>query len=221
MFSDLQRLLSHAYILGGSPCSGKSTIAEMLATQYGVQYYKADDHEANHIQRSTPDLQPVMFKYSRMSWDEIWSQTAEKLLHDEIEYYHERFPFILDDLIQLNLEPPVILEGAAFLPELIKQYPVKHENMIFMIPTMEFQLHHYAQRLWIQSILDECHNPQEAFENWMKRDTLFSQEVSHQASVYGFRVIQVDGSMSIQRQFEVIEAQFTLGNLKQGYPSIK
>ena len=221
MNSNLQQLFSHAYLLGGSPCSGKSTIAEMLAAKYGFQYYKADDHEGNHIQRSTPDLQPVMFKYSRKSWDEIWSQTAEKLLHDEIKYYHERFPFILDDLNQLNLEPPVILEGAAFLPELIERYPVKHENMIFMIPTMEFQLRHYAQRLWIQSILDECHNPQEAFENWMKRDGLFSQEVSHQASVCGFRVIQVDGSLSIQRQFEAIEAQFTLGNLKQSYPSIK
>ena len=103
----------------------------MLAAKYGVQYYKADDHKANHIQRSTPDLQPVMFKYSRKSWDEIWSQTAEKLLQDEIKYYHERFRFILDDLNQLNLEAPVILEGTAFLPELIEQYPVKHEFMNF------------------------------------------------------------------------------------------
>ncbi len=220
MNSDLQQLFSHAYVLGGSPCSGKSTIAEMLSAKYGFQYYKADDHEANHIQRSTPALQPVMFKYSRISWDEIWSQAAEKLLQDEIQYYHERFPFILDDLNQLNLEPPVILEGAAFLPELFEQYPVKHENVIFMIPTMDFQLRHYAQRPWIQSILHECHNPQEAFENWMKRDTLFSQEVGHQASVCGFRVIQVDGSLSIRRQFEVIEEQFILGHLKQSYASI-
>jgi hypothetical protein len=131
MNSNLQQLFSHAYILGGSPCSGKSTKAEMLAVKYGFQCYKADYYDANHIQRSTPDLQPVMFEYSRISWDEIWSQTAEKLLHDEIEYYHERFSFILYDLNQLNLERPVILEGAAFLPELIEQYPVKHEFMNF------------------------------------------------------------------------------------------
>src|SRR6185369_4131598 len=191
-----------------SPCSGKSTITEMLAAKYGFQYYTADDHEANHLQHSTPDLQPVMFKYSKMSWDEIWSQTVEKLLHDEIEYYHERFPFIINDLIQLNLEPPVILEGAAFLPELIKRFPVKHENITFMIPTTEFQLRHYAQRPWIETILKECHDPKQAFENWMRRDALFSQKVSHQASVYGFRVIQVDGSINVQEQFEVIEAQF-------------
>ena len=29
-------------------------------------------------------------------------------------YYQERFPFILDDLKQLHIEKPIILEGAAF-----------------------------------------------------------------------------------------------------------
>lgn len=41
----LQTLFSQAYILGGSPCSGKSIVAEMVATQYGFHYYKADDYE--------------------------------------------------------------------------------------------------------------------------------------------------------------------------------
>jgi len=187
MNSDLQQLFSQAYILGGSPCSGKSMIAEMLATKYRFQYYKADDHEANHLQRITPYLQPVMFKYSKMSWDEIWSQTAEKLFHDEIEYYHERFPFILNNLNQLNLQMPVFLEGAAFLPELIKHYPVKRENVIFMIPSTEFQFNHYARRPWIQSIQNECHDPKQAFENWMNRDALFGQEVNRTAKECGFQ----------------------------------
>lgn len=214
MDSHLNNLFSHAYILGGSPCSGKSTIAEILSAKYGFQYYKADDHEVNHMQHSTLDLQPVMFKYSKMSWDMIWSQPAEKLLHDEIEYYRERFPFILNDLNQHHLETPVILEGAAFLPELIRQYPVKHENVIFMIPTVEFQLNRYAHRPWIQSILNACNDPKQAFENWMKCDALFGEEVNRTARNCDFRVIWVDGSISIERQFISIEAQFMPGDFQ-------
>jgi adenylate kinase family enzyme len=206
----LQKLFSDAYILGGSPCSGKSTIAEMLSAQYRFTYYKADDHEAGHMQNSQPDCQPVMFQYSKMNWEEIWSLSAEKLLHDEIVYYHERFPFILDDLCQLELRKPVILEGAAFLPELINQYPVNRENVIFMIPTMDFQLHHYQQRSWIQTILKECHDPIQAFENWMGRDALFAEEITRQATARGFQVISVDGSVDIQTQFQVIQIQFGL-----------
>lgn len=33
----------NVYILGGSPCSGKSTIAGMLQKEYGFYYYKVDD----------------------------------------------------------------------------------------------------------------------------------------------------------------------------------
>ena len=30
------------YYIGGSPCSGKSTVAEALAARYGLTYFKAD-----------------------------------------------------------------------------------------------------------------------------------------------------------------------------------
>ncbi len=214
MNSNLQQLFSQAYILGGSPCSGKSTIAEMLAAKYGFQYYQADDYDSDHVRRATPDLQPTMVRYSKLNWDEIWSQSIEQLSRDEITYYHERFPFILDDLSQLKLEAPVILEGAAFLPELIAQFHLNRENVIFMIPTLEFQLHHYAQRPWTQSILDEYQNPKQAFDNWMKRDALFGREVRRTATECGLQVIRVDGSVSIERQFLSIEAQFRLGEFQ-------
>src|SRR5689334_4970029 len=114
MKTHLEALFSKAYILGGSPCSGKSTIAEILVARYGFQYYKADDHDPDHMQRSQPDRQPVMFKISKMSWDEIWSRSPSELLEDELTYYHERFPFILDDLGQLESQTPAVFEGAAF-----------------------------------------------------------------------------------------------------------
>jgi 2-phosphoglycerate kinase len=210
MNNHLQQLFSQAYILGGSPCSGKSTIAEMLTAKYSIQYYKADDHDPEHMQRAAQDQQPIMIKYSKMNWDQIWSQSVDQLLQDEIGYYHERFPFILDDLSKLNLETPVILEGAAFLPELINSYPVNRRNVVFMIPTLEFQRHHYAQRSWAQSILQECHDPKQAFDNWMQRDTSFGENIMKQANIDGFRVIVVDGHIDVPRQLETIRTQFGL-----------
>lgn len=208
--SSLQQLFSQAYLVGGSPCSGKSTVAEMLSAQFGLPYYKADDHDQEHMKRADPQQQPVMFSIRKQSWDEIWSQAPEKLYTDELAYYRENFSFILEDFHPLNSEKPVIFEGAAFLPDLIAAFPVQRENVIFMIPTLDFQLHHYSQRPWLQSILRECHDPKQAFENWMKRDHLFGLEVARQAKEYGFRVMIVDGSMDIPAQYETIKAQFKL-----------
>jgi hypothetical protein len=210
MNSHLEALFSKAYILGGSPCSGKSTVAEMLVSVYGFQYYKADDHDPAHLERAQPDQQPVMFKLSKMSWEDIWSRSPSELLDDELTYYRERFPFILDDLCQLGLEKPVILEGAAFLPDLVNQYPVSCNNVVYMVPTLDFQLCHYQQRPWIEAILKDCRNPQQAFDHWMERDALFGQEVMRQASTHGFHVIIVDGIVDINMQFEGVEKQFRL-----------
>jgi adenylate kinase family enzyme len=208
--SNIQKRFSQAYILGGSPCSGKSTIAEMLSAQYGFHYYKADDHESEHMQRAHSLQQPIMYRYSKLGWDAIWSQSAKKLCADELTYYCERFPFILEDLDQLASEKPLLLEGAAFLPGLLYEYPVKPENVIFMVPAFEFQVKYYSQRPFIHSILKDCHDPKQAFENWMKRDHLFGLEVIRQAKQYGYPVFVVDGSVTIPEQFEKIKAQFKL-----------
>lgn len=206
----LQNLLSSAYIIGGSPCSGKSTVAEMLSAQYGLHYYKADDHDAEHIRRADPDQQPVMFKLSKMDWDELWSRAPEELCTDELTYYCECFPFILEALNRLTDEKLLLLEGAAFLPDLIHQHSVRPENVVYMVPTFEFQIKYYSQRPFLHSILKECRDPEQAFEIWMKRDHLFGLEIIRQANQYGYEVMIVDGSADIQEQFESLRKQFRL-----------
>ena len=182
----------------------------MLAAQYGLSYYKADDHDPDQMRRSNPDQQPVMFKISRMGWDEIWSQSPEQLYADELAYYRERFPLILDDLQNLDIKTHLLLEGAAFLPDLICQYVVNPASVVIMVPTPAFQRHHYSQRPWISSILNQCHDPHQAFENWMKRDEMFAQEIARQALFHGYDVITVDGSVDIQAQFDRIRDRFKL-----------
>jgi hypothetical protein len=56
MESNLNRLFSQAYFIGGSPCSGKSTIAEMISRQYQLEYYKVDEYEGEHLQRCHPSF---------------------------------------------------------------------------------------------------------------------------------------------------------------------
>ena len=35
--------MTNIYYIGGSPCSGKSTVAEILAEKYDLYYFKVDD----------------------------------------------------------------------------------------------------------------------------------------------------------------------------------
>ncbi len=40
-----------AYWMGGSVCSGKSTVAEQLAREWGAHVYDYDKSERNHLER--------------------------------------------------------------------------------------------------------------------------------------------------------------------------
>jgi hypothetical protein len=203
--SKIHALFSQAYILGGSPCSGKSTIAERLASQYNLQYYTVDAHEREHTKRCQPDRHPVMFKYSKMSWNEIWSRPVPLQVQEELEYYGERFEMIVQDLETYDTGSPLILEGAAYLPDLIKSYAANPEKVRYLVPTKEFQVYHYQQRPWIQPILKECNDPVCAFDNWMRRDQFFGQEILRQARANNYQTIVVDGKRSIDGQFEQVK----------------
>ena len=37
------------YYIGGSPCAGKSTIAEILSRKYNLYYFKVDDYLDKYI----------------------------------------------------------------------------------------------------------------------------------------------------------------------------
>ena len=37
--------------IGGSPCCGKSSVAEILRDRFGLNYYKCDDHFDRHLQQ--------------------------------------------------------------------------------------------------------------------------------------------------------------------------
>ncbi|MCB0156685.1 MAG: hypothetical protein KDD83_01030 [Caldilineaceae bacterium] len=206
---DLRRLYSHAYVLGGSPCSGKSTVAARLVAQYGLQSYKVDDYEQTHMARCTSG-QPTMFRYATMRWDDIWMQPVAQQVDDEFAFYRERFTFILQDLAQMDPARPTLLEGAALLPALMRQCGVDPARVLYMVPTASFQLHHYGQRPWIHDILAQCDDPAQAFANWMARDQQFGREVLRQARACGFPTMVVDGGRSLDVTTAGVASMFGL-----------
>ena len=204
----LNDIFSNAYILGGSPCSGKSTIAEMLSVHCNLQYYKVDDHEREHVKRSHPDKHPVIYKVLKMSSNENFMRPVAVQVREEFEFYRERFGMILEDLAAYDLEKPIILEGAAYLPELMAEIGVDPKRVLYLVPTKEFQVEHYRKRFWIKYLLNACDDPETAFANWMERDHLFGLEVLRQAEGFEYKTILVDGKMSIDGQFEEIARFF-------------
>ena len=209
----LRTLLRHVYWVGGSPCSGKSSIVSLLARRYGLQEYHCDDHYEEHLQRADPDRHPRLFNARNVTWDEVWMHPVDYLVAREFAFYREEFEMVVADLLSLPAASPIIAEGAALLPECVAPLLTDPSHAIWVVPTEEFQRKAYAGREWVADILGQCSRPQEAWENWMGRDAGFARQVKQEAISRGLAVLQVDGSRSIEENAAVVEAQFALGAL--------
>jgi hypothetical protein len=201
--------LRTAYWLGGSPCAGKSSVADRLAERYGLTVFRCDDAWFRHIQLCNPVNQPTLHAITRMSWDEIWMRPVAVQVAVEFDAYREEFPMILDDLRRLPRDRPILIEGCALLPELVSLL-VPPQRALWFVPTPVFQRHHYSQRSFVQEILSQCRDPQQAWDNWMSRDEQFGHQVAAAAIQRNHTVAWVDGRRSIEELTALAAAHFAL-----------
>ncbi|WP_420632092.1 hypothetical protein [Candidatus Leptofilum sp.] len=186
------------YWLGGSPCAGKSSIAQQLATQFGLHLYHCDTAFEQHLKRVTAESTPTIHHLHHLSCDELWLRPIAEQLRTEIAYHEEQFQLFLSDLRQLPAKPKILVEGAALMPTAVFPHLSRPNRAVWLVPTANFQRHHYAQRPWIHNVLQDCSQPAQAFENWMQRDIAYAKWVRQETAVRNLNCLVVDGSHSIE-----------------------
>lgn len=189
-----------AYVIGGSPCSGKSTVASYIAEHYDLFYFKVDDKLEEYTELGAELGFKMCSKIRGMTAEETWMRPPELQTSEELAFYREIFPFVLQDMKKISV--PLIAEGAAFLPELVKDLAL--EAYVCITPSKQFQIEHYRQREWVQYVLHDCSDPQKAFENWMERDALFAEHVRRKCDELGVFSFVTDGTQTIKEQIEKV-----------------
>lgn len=200
-----------AYWLGGSPCAGKSSVADRLVDRYGLALYRCDDAFDRHLAQGNAEDHPTLAAIRGMSWDEIWMRPVAVQVAAELEAYREEWGMILTDLGRLPQNRPVLVEGCALLPELAAAL-APPARALWFVPTPTFQRHHYGQRAFIQHILAQCSDPQTAWANWMGRDEQFGRAVAETAAVRGYTVEWVDGRRGLEELAALAAAHYGLRN---------
>jgi hypothetical protein len=209
---DLCRRLAHVCWIGGSPCAGKSSVVSWLAERHAFTSYNCDDAFARHAGQIAAGRQPAFYKVTHMTWDELWMRPVETLLQDEIAVYGEEWPIIVDDLLSLPDDRPVVAEGAALMPALVAPVLARPAQAIWVVPSEDFQRTHYPARgEWVHDIVEQCSDPERALRNWMDRDVAFARLVARHAERLGLALLTVDGSRTVAQNAALVEAHFGLG----------
>ena len=199
------------YMIGGSPCSGKSTLASLLARKYDLLHIKLDDLVDEMMSQASVDSRPICLLRQDRNPEQIWMRNPEEMADEEWRFYEEIFPYVKSCLIK-DQDKALLVEGAGLLPHLIKSLEEPAVSYLCLTPTADFQKKHYKQREWVSYVLEGTSNPEQAFENWMQRDILFAQMVRKEAQKLGYPSLMTDGSRSEKETAEKIARLLKLPN---------
>ena len=199
----------NTYYIGGSPCSGKSTIAEIVSKKYDLYYFKVDDFLDKYTKMGASKGYEICKKQEKMNAEEIWMREPLLQCTEELAFYEEIFEFVLADLEKIEAKG-ILTEGAAYLPKLMKKLSISKDRYLAITPAKEFQISHYKKREWVPYVLEGCSDKEKTFSNWMNRDILFAQEVQRQCSEEQYVSIINDGNIEIDELVDLVVSHFGL-----------
>jgi len=194
---ELVHVLSHVLWIGGAPDTGKTTISQIIAERYGLQIYNYDRHDLPQVKRLA-QTRACYRAFLTDSLEERWVHPEpEALVKRVLLAFRDRFPLVVEDLLDLPREPMVVAEGFGLTPELLSCTLLSKRQAVWLVPTAAFKWAS-MQRRNKPSFRDRVSDPERATQNVFRRDVLLAEHVRDQAQAHGLTVYEVDGSRSVE-----------------------
>ena len=205
----LRQRLRHVCWLGGTPCSGKSTVAQQLIARYPLHLYHYDRHERAHFARRDPARHPTYCAEAALSMDERWVQRpVHALVRATTAVWHERFGLVFDDLLALPTTAPILAEGPGLLPADVAPLLTTPQQAIWLVPTEVFK--RATQPTRGGGPASQTSDPDRAYRHLIALDLQVAVDVRRHAEERGLTVLTVDGSRSIADTATVVAHHFGL-----------
>jgi hypothetical protein len=127
-----------------------------------------------------------------MDMDERWANRSPEVMLATFHWFRgEGFELIVEDLLRLPPETPVIAEGFRLLPHLVRPLLAKPSHAVWLLPTPEFRLAAFDSRGTTWDIARKTSDPQRAQRNLLERDRLFTDRLAEETQRLELPVIEV------------------------------
>lgn len=106
---------------------------------------------------------------------------------------------MLDDLLALPPDPPVLAEEFSLLPRLVAPLLCWPRQAVWPLPTPEFRRAAFESRGSTWTIPNKSSDAQRALANLLARDQLFTEQLRAQARAARLQTVDVDGSLDVAK----------------------
>jgi 2-phosphoglycerate kinase len=200
---------ANVLFLGGATDSGKTTVAQELATRNGGAVYHYDRSDVPHHRRLA-QTKANYAEFMNASLEENWLKPSPAALAARaMQSFQDRWAFVLEDLqaVWLPAGRFLIAEGFGLTPELLVSKIINKHQAIFLFPSEKFKQDSMTRRNK-GSFGGQISDPTQARENLFRRDLLLSEDLRQQAIGLGLRTLEVDGTQSVDEVTDIVEQHF-------------
>lgn len=211
--------MNHNFWIGGSSCSGKSSIAKKMAEMYDLELYSTDNTAFGKFmfELEEESKYPAIIQY-RNSLFEGMDSFARRDVEISFKYFRnyctEVFPLLMKDIRQKSKIQPLVIEGAHLFPCLLKAY-ASSENSLFLVSHKNHQ-----RNIWLKEMSGEIpgghpeemknfqqsENQKEIIQTRVQFHDRIAHHIALDAKELGFKCIQVhSGTTLSELQHEVVE----------------
>jgi hypothetical protein len=198
--------LAHVLWLGGPPCSGKTSIARILAGRHDLRAYHSDAHTWEHHDKAVERRYPAAARGESLTPDELWLADPDVLVAHSLEANEERCRLMLEDIEALPSSPLIVAEGTPLFPWLVADRLASLDHAVWLVPTPEFQRARLEERPGTE--WRRTSDPPRALENRIERERAIGEVVARDARGRGLRVLDVDGSKGLPAMAAAVEEVF-------------
>ncbi|MFC9970347.1 hypothetical protein ACFVH6_05530 [Spirillospora sp. NPDC127200] len=126
--------------------------------------------------------------------DERWVSRSPREMLDTFHWFRgEGFDLIVEDLLALPADRPVIAEGFRLLPDLVRPLLAEPRRAVWLLPTPRFRRAVFTGRggtAW--AFIAKTGDPRRALQNVLQRDALSTDRLARQTRRPGLHQIRVD-----------------------------
>ena len=214
MSNAIRDRFQRVYWIGGGSGAGKSTIAHRISGQYGMRVYATDDVMQDHARRTTLGDAPLLHAFMAMDMDERWVSRTPRTMLETFPWFHgEGFDLIVEDLLNLPGNAPIVVEGFRLLPRLVKPLLHSDRNAVWLLPAPEFRQAVLENRGRSTSgFLAKTSDPERALRNLLERDRMFTDLLRAEAAHLGVSAIEVDAMVTEEQLTNRVSEIFGLGS---------
>ena len=189
-------------LIGGSPMSGKSTLASRLSALYGYSHISTDD--IGEILQTALDINPM----KGFDYREYYIQKSfEELVNEAYEYHKKIFPAIERFIsIHSSWGSPIIIEGWALYPDMLKNIANENMKKIWLICEEKML---QARLVGSRSFYSGASDEEAMMSKYLRRSNWHNNKILNECIATSDKYIHIADEMEIE---ELLQKSISLLN---------